>query len=54
MLQITINFNEYQRLLTNSTKLECLISAGVDNWEGYDEAMQMFAELKKELENEMS
>lgn len=49
MLQITITNDEYQRLLKNSIELECLISIGVDNWEGFEDAMKMAEELKREI-----
>ena len=38
---VTITANEYEQLLIESTLLECLYAAGVDSWEGYDEAMEM-------------
>ena len=38
---VTITANEYEQLLIESTLLECLYAAGVANWEGYDEAMEM-------------
>ncbi|WP_459213703.1 hypothetical protein [Paenibacillus graminis] len=41
---VTITESEYQRLLRDSDKLGCLEACGVDNWGGWDDAMEMFAE----------
>lgn len=38
---ITISKREYNQLVNDSFKLNCLESAGVDNWDGYDYAMEM-------------
>lgn len=38
---ITITANEYAELLNESNVLACLYAAGVDSWEGYEEAMEM-------------
>lgn len=35
---LTITKREYDRLLKDVDWLRCLEAAGVDNWEGYDEA----------------
>ena len=40
-----ISVAEYQRLLVCQRELEALNRTGVDNWEGYDEAMKLFWEL---------
>ena len=37
---ITISAKEYEDLLEERKKLYALEGAGVDNWEGYDEAMR--------------
>ena len=36
---------EYKRLLEIELFFDCLRDAGVDNWEGYAEAMEDFNEL---------
>jgi hypothetical protein len=36
---VTIDLKTYQMLLLDSAKLEALEAAGVDNWDGYDEAV---------------
>lgn len=36
---VTISKEEYIELLDNSNLLKALQSAGVDNWEGYDIAL---------------
>jgi hypothetical protein len=41
---VTISKKEYEDLLEESSKLSCLEAAGVDNWSGYDFAMEMFRE----------
>lgn len=38
---ITITKEEYDRLNKDSEWLSCLESAGVDNWDGIDEALDM-------------
>ena len=45
---VTITKKEYDSLLEDSFFLECLRGAGVDNWSGYDYAI----ELKNESETE--
>ena len=37
---VEISKERYQELLDAETKLCALESAGVDNWEGYDDAME--------------
>lgn len=39
---ITIPLHEYQKLLDDSRFLDCLNNTGVDNWDGYDEAVTEF------------
>jgi len=36
---VTISKKEYDKLLNDSRILRALEGAGVDNWEGYDDAM---------------
>lgn len=38
---VTIKLSEYKHLLENKDWLECLNAAGVDNWEGIDEAINI-------------
>lgn len=45
---ITIPKRVYENLLANKKELELLYEFGVDNWEGYDEAMEIF---DNDLEN---
>lgn len=42
--KITISLEEYESLLEQVHWLQCLEAAGVNNWEGYDEAVSMFQE----------
>ena len=37
---ITLTQGEYDELIRASEKLLCLEMAGVDNWEGYDDAIR--------------
>lgn len=41
---VTITEAEYNQLLKDSGWLSCLEEAGVDNWEGYDEALRILQE----------
>ena len=43
---ITISKKEYESLLEDSEKLSALEAAGVDNWEGYDNAMEMMQDME--------
>jgi len=45
---ITITQKEYNAFLYAQNKLYCLESCGVDNWDGWDDAMDMFRELRGE------
>ena len=38
---VSIHDSEYEQMNNESDVLACLYAAGVDNWEGYDEAMEM-------------
>ena len=44
---ITISQDEYDQLRRDSEFLECLYSAGVDNWDGYEYAQDMMEELEE-------
>lgn len=41
---ITITREEYDSLLDSQNILDCLQSAGVDNWDGYEEALEGYWE----------
>lgn len=47
---VTVDSEEWEEIQEKLTWLECLERAGVDNWEGYDEAREMFAESYAEGE----
>lgn len=47
---VTISRQEYETLLDKSDKLFALYSAGVDNWEWIDYAMDMYRDMKKKRE----
>ena len=38
---VTISKDKYDRLQYDSEKLNCLDACGVDNWSGWDDAMEM-------------
>ena len=40
MDEVTITHEEYETFLYDSKVLQALYAAGVDNWEGYDFAME--------------
>lgn len=41
---VVISESELEELIEDQHKLSCLESAGVDNWSGYEYAMQMMEE----------
>jgi hypothetical protein len=43
---VTISKKEYEDLLDSQLWLDCLESAGVDNWGGYDEAIKEYRGAK--------
>lgn len=45
MEMITITLEEYEALAKDANWLLALESAGVDNWEGYDEARQIYRDM---------
>ena len=46
MDSVTISKAEYEQLLDSDLMLRCLENAGVDNWDGYDFAMDEYHDLK--------
>ena len=42
---VTIKLSEYERLLENEDWLKCLNAAGIDNWPGRDEAVDIREEM---------
>ena len=44
---ITISKKEYEDMLDDLTWLTCLEDAGVDNWSGYEYAVQLLKEMKE-------
>lgn len=45
---ITISTREYEQLIKDQLWLQCLEEAGVDNWQGYDVARDIWREYSKE------
>ena len=43
---VTISLSMYEGLINNSNLLAALEAAGVDNWDGYDIAIDMMGEYK--------
>lgn len=48
---ITIKKEEYDRLLDRELKLEALEQGGIDNWVGYEDAMEAYHEITEEENN---
>ena len=46
--KVSITLDEYSQLLDRDQKLAALECAGVDNWEGYDEALSILEEWNSE------
>lgn len=46
--QVSISLKEYSDLLEDSVFLNCLRNAGVDNWEGYDFAVEEYQQTNPE------
>jgi hypothetical protein len=44
---ITISVAEYEELKNDSLFLDCLRSAGVDNWDGYSYAQELLEEAEQ-------
>lgn len=49
---VTISADQYEQLLEDSSWLSALRAAGVDNWEGYDYAMELLREWEEEVGDE--
>lgn len=45
--RVEITVAELQELRDAQLKLDALEGAGVDNWEGYDDAMDLLEDLRK-------
>jgi hypothetical protein len=41
---VSISRSKYEELIRRSNKLEALEQAGVDNWDGYEDAMDLLEE----------
>jgi hypothetical protein len=46
---VTITFEEYNDLLEDQRMLDALMACGVDNWQGWDEAMEMMSKIEEGL-----
>lgn len=46
-----VDNEELRELIDDSDFLRALISAGVDNWSGYDFAQELYEEMKEENKN---
>ena len=49
---VTISFTEYLILKEDSLMLQCLNEAGVDNWEGYSDACQLFSGYSEDVDED--
>lgn len=52
-LQVSISEEEYNKLKEDSRMLTALQIAGVDNWDGYSEAMRIFYDEVEDDENKL-
>lgn len=41
---VTVSLEEFNRLQERDNFLSCLEACGVDNWEGFDDAVDMYRE----------
>lgn len=48
-LVVMIPLEVYEELMDSAAFLEALQATGVDNWDGYDEAVEFYNELQKEI-----
>ena len=48
---VTISKEEYDELIERSNWLGCLEGAGVDDWDGYDYAQEMYAQEYDQTED---
>ena len=48
--KISISEEEYDSLLNDSILLNCLQMMGVNNWDGYDEALEQYYEILEQEE----
>ena len=48
--KISISEEEYETLLNDSILLNCLQMMGVDNWDGYGDAIEQYQEIVQEEE----
>lgn len=49
---VTISFKRYTKLLDKELQLETLLAFGVDEWEGYNKAMESLNEEEDDLESD--
>jgi hypothetical protein len=47
-VMIEISEKEHQELVSDQILLQCLQAAGVDSWEGYDQAIEMMMTMEDE------
>lgn len=50
---VIISAKDYQDLIDNCNFLNCLRASGVDNWDGYSYAQEMFTEYEQKLDNQL-
>lgn len=52
METVTVPLKEYKGLQDDSLLLLCLKGAGVDNWDGWDYALEMYQAASAEMPDE--
>lgn len=50
-MHVSVSLEEWASLQEDSRVLSALRAAGVDNWEGYDHAMEILREEEREAED---
>jgi hypothetical protein len=47
-IDVLVPRKEYDKLISDQRFLEALLAAGVDNWDGYDYALEINEEINKD------
>lgn len=49
---ITVDRKMFEKIVDDSNFLDCLKACGVDNWDGYSQAVEMFNQQEEQLDSE--
>lgn len=50
--EVTISKTEYEELIEDSLLLEALFISGVDNWDFWDESIELYNSMKKSYKSD--